>query len=133
MKEVYVDGSFTIKRPDVVGWGWFHSHDDNAKGGLEGDICALHQVGGEIHAAMDAISYWYSRGELELTILHDYIGVREWANGGWRAKNPHTKEYIAFIKEYRAKGMKINFVKIDAAANPADELARWATGAEYAH
>lgn len=132
MVEVYVDGSFTKKNPNVVGWG-YHSSRGQMHGSLEGEICSMHQVGGELKATIEAIKDFSNSGEQSITILHDYLGVSEWANGNWKAKNKHTRMYVEFIKKARSRGITINFVKIDASANPADELARRATGAAYAH
>ena len=132
MIEVYVDGSFTTKNPNIVGWG-YKSSKMAVAGELTGDICAMHQVGGEIKATMEAIKDHANAGEQQISILHDYEGVEAWANGRWRAKNEWTKAYAKFIADARAKGLAISFIKIDAGANPADELARRATGASYAH
>lgn len=132
MIEVYVDGSFTTKKPDIVGWGYKSSQREGA-GELTGDIAAMHQVGGEIKAVMEAVKDHANAGEQEISILHDYEGLEAWANGRWKAKNVFTKAYQKFITDARAKGITIHFVKIDAGANPADELARRATGASYAH
>ena len=132
MTEVYVDGSYTVKNPGVVGWG-YKSATLEKHGDLTGDITSMHQVGGELKATMEAIKDLSNSGESSITILYDYEGVAQWANGSWRAKNEWTRAYQAFIREARSKGLTINFVKVDAGANPADELARRATGAAYAH
>ena len=132
MIEIYVDGSFTPKNPTVVGWG-YKSAKRSVAGSLTGDVCAMHQVGGEIKATMEAIKDHANAGEQEISILHDYEGVEAWANGRWKTKNEWTKAYQKFIAEARSRGITINFVKIDAGANPADRLARQATGAPYGH
>ena len=134
MARVFVDGSYSSKNPDVTGWGYMSEDRTVSKDGkLTGDITSLHQVGGELKATMEAICHFANQGEREITILHDYLGVSEWANGGWRTKNHYTHDYAEYVKSIRAKGIVINFEKIDAADNPADELARKHTGAEYAH
>lgn len=44
-------------------------------------------------------------------ILHDYVGVANWANHNWRAKLDYSKEYVKSILEYK-KDFNLSFKKV---------------------
>jgi len=144
---IYVDGSYTTNNPDVTGWGWVAVVDgkevavDNGK--LTGDIVSMRQIGGEIKAAMEAVRWATTKSPNrtmnkydsmifdKVIIRYDYDGVAEWAKGNWKAKKKWTKEYAAWMLKHNSN--RIEFVKVNAGDNPADEYARKITGAPSAH
>jgi ribonuclease H-related protein len=129
---IYVDGSYTTKNPEVVGWGCVVEGGESFGGKLLGDISKSHQIGGELKAAMEAINFAVSKGCLSVTISHDYVGLQKWFSGEWTAKEPCSKEYVDFVIVMQKK-IIINFKKIQSNTNPADEIARRYTGASSAH
>lgn len=133
MIELFIDGSWSSNNPGLTGWAFVSSDGAVRRSGcLTGEITAMHQVGGELKACMEAIMYAYKEREDEVVIYHDYEGVASWALGYWKAKNPHTQAYVKFVQKAR-KNINIRFVKIPAGQNPADELARSQTGAQDRH
>jgi ribonuclease HI len=129
---IYVDGSYSKKKPDVVGWGFKEEGGASVSGILRGDISTMHQIGGEIFASLSAINHAIRLKQTEVTILYDYLGVEHWATGKWSANNKYTQHYANEIKKMKQK-INIKFKKIDAGLNEADELARKGTGAAFAH
>ena len=129
----YTDGSYSSKSKKC-GWGYI-SEDGKLKAyGLIDDkeLSSMNQVGGELVAAVKAIVKAIELGYTEVVIKHDYKGVADWADGTWKTKKNATKRYKVKINELRKK-IKITFVKISGDNNPADEIARMATGAKNAH
>ena len=129
----YVDGSYSSKTKKT-GWGLI-SEDGKVKAYGEitdPELVKTHQVAGELKAAMMAISYAKKHGYKKVIIKYDYKGLEEWATGVWKTKSKASKLYKQFIDKVK-KNITIEFVKVNAADNPADELARIATGAKYAH
>ena len=109
--DVYTDGSFNGKQ---ASWAFIVVQDDKPlfsnKGVLDGDINSMWQIGGEIKAAENAV-LWAKEMDCKININYDYLGVEHWATGKWRAKNPHTKAYQAFMQEntdkYVARWVKV--------------------------
>ncbi|MBQ0018585.1 MAG: ribonuclease HII [Clostridiales bacterium] len=80
-------------------------------------------VAGEIMGAKLAIDYCKVNGIDTIEIYHDYEGVGKWADDLWKANNPLTKGYKAYVAEAR-ETMAISFVKVKAhAGNKYNELA----------
>ena len=130
---VVVDGSWSSKNPNIVGWAYVSKGGKKKSGKLTGDICKMHQVGGELKATMEAIQDAVKAGYTTVKIGHDYEGVDKWANGEWETKNKWTAAYARFIYTMRKRGIIIEFNKVTAGKNPADAVARAITGAKDRH
>ena len=125
--DVYTDGSFNGQN---ASWAFVVVKDDKPifqqKGVLSGDINSMWQIGGEIKAAEFAVQ-WAKDNNTKININHDYTGVSLWATGVWRAKNPHTKAYQAFMQEnsnYINSYKKVKAHGTDVWNNFVDELAK---------
>lgn len=80
-------------------------------------------VAGEIMGARLAIDYCKVNGIDTVEIYHDYEGVGKWADDLWKANNPLTRGYKAYVAEAR-ETMAITFVKVKAhAGNKYNEIA----------
>lgn len=124
---VYTDGSFNGKN---ASWAFIVVQNDEVlfqdRGVLEGDINKMWQIGGEIKAAENAV-LWAAKNDCKININYDYLGVEHWATGKWRAKNEHTKAYVAFMQEnskYINKYVKVKAHSDNQYNNLADSLAK---------
>lgn len=125
--EAYVDGSH---RYDKVGWGVVilkdgKLHDELCGVMNEEEVQGTRQVAGELKAVKEVIFWCQEHKVKEITIYHDYTGVKEWVVGTWKAKNPVTQDYRDYV---RASGVKINWIKVKSHSgnkynDMADELA----------
>lgn len=112
MYKLYVDGSF---RNNKCGSGWVLVDDFNNI--LKKDSVPLksdngmHQVTGEIFAVISGLHECVSRGIKELEIHFDYLGIRNWVTGDWKAKNIHTQQYRDLIREVM-EIISIKFIKV---------------------
>lgn len=127
----YVDGSFdsTTKR---YGWGicaidgektYISCGSDNKSGPSK-----MHNVAGEINAAIIAMRWAASQGYDTLELYYDYQGIEKWPTGQWKAKNEYTQQYVYNYKIISEK-IKINFHKVKAHSGDkyneiADQLAK---------
>jgi len=107
---IYVDGSYREK--GLVGWAFVAvDANDNIlaqkSGSKDGDIIKIRNIGGELKAAIEGISWAAGR---EAVILFDYQGIESWATGEWKAKNYFTRSYREFV----AKHPNISFKKVEA-------------------
>ncbi len=99
---IYVDGSYFHGR---YSWGMAVYRDGElihtANGvGKSVDAAKLHNVAGEVEAAIQAVR-WAVAQKLEKVILyHDYIGISEWAEGRWKTNTAMTTAYAAFMADY---------------------------------
>lgn len=126
----YVDGSCMVGR---IGYG-LAVYDGGVEsfcesGPVPDRFSRMRQVGGEIYAAMRAVSWANRQGLSEIAIAFDYNGIQKWATGEWKTNLEATREYAAFMREAQ---VKVTFIKIAAhtgvAGNErADELAKQAT------
>jgi len=98
----YVDGSFSNEK---CGWGVVISDGPynltTVKAELKGVLIndgGHRQVGGELTAAMAAITWAINHGVHELEIVYDYDGIRKWVTGEWHAKKPMTKMYKVWMR-----------------------------------
>ena len=131
MYKLYVDGSYMN---DKCGLGWVLVDPSNqilAKDSmrLNSDF-GMHQVTGEINATLFGLGECLSRGIKEVEIYFDYMGIKEWATGGWRAKNKHTQNYRDLMSEIKEE-IDYKFVKVKSHSGDyfndlADELAKGA-------
>lgn len=120
MLKTYIDGSF-ISKIKTFGWACVIV-DDNDKVirveyGYSSELkyAKSWNVAGELIASMKAIDYAISKGETDICIYYDYMGIECWATGKWKNRKgtPIVTEYIQFIKD-RSKKIKIHFRKVAA-------------------
>ncbi len=112
--EIYIDGSFMDNR---IGWGLLVLENGTCIQELSGSLTdekllPLRQISGELKAAMEAVKWCRSRGLVHVSIHFDYLGIRNWANRSWQAKNPVTAAYRDFMANL--SGLKIDWVKVPA-------------------
>ena len=99
---IYVDGSYFQGH---YSWGMAVYRDGKlihtANGlGTSRDAARLHNVAGEVEAAIQAVR-WAEDQKLEkVVICHDYIGISEWAEGRWKTNTELTAAYAAFMADY---------------------------------
>lgn len=103
--QIYVDGSFCKKTKRyswafVVMKGGEAVHTANGVGDNPA-AAAMHNVAGELAAAMQAIKWAVKQNIQPIVIYHDYQGIGAWATGAWQAKNEFTKAYAEFVTPYR--------------------------------
>lgn len=131
----FVDGSYNDKEKKA-GYGAIIIDNDGNKEQLyraiteqlDGDYIKLRNIAPELDAVKQAVSWAIKSKKRKITIYHDLEGTEKWANGGFKAKNPHTKRYATFITEKR-KVIEIDFVKVPAHSGislneEADQLAK---------
>lgn len=114
MYKLFVDGSFANNR---CGSGWVLVDNLDrivAKESvpLKSDN-GMRQVTGELNAVMFGIYECLEREIKELEIHFDYLGIREWVTGAWKAKNVHTQNYRDLMRDVE-KEINIKFVKVKA-------------------
>jgi len=109
----YVDGSFISGK---VGFGLVIIQDD-AKifedvGSVNNpEYLEARQVSGELMAVGKVIQWCKQHGHTSITIHYDYAGIKEWAVGNWKAKQPLTQRYAQFVA---LSGIIITWNKIQA-------------------
>ena len=81
--------------------------------GSNPDSLAIRNVAGEMLGAMYAVQWGIRRGYRYLTLCYDYQGIEAWATGAWRAKNPLTQKYAAFMQSKRPH-IRLTFQKVRA-------------------
>ena len=112
----YVDGSYNKHIDETIyGAGIVLLHPDNRKEtislkGTKG--IELHNVAGELSAAMYAMKQAKDNGYKKLTLYYDYVGIENWLNGSWRTKNKYTKLYNQYYIQKIKPYIEIEFVKI---------------------
>lgn len=112
MYRLYVDGSFMNNK---CGSGWVLVDGQNnvvkkSSTRLQSDY-GMHQVTGEIYALLDGLEFCLNNGIKDVEIYFDYLGVKNWITGEWRAKNKYTQQY-AEIGRYLVNSMNVKFIKV---------------------
>lgn len=131
----YVDGSYNIQNGQY-GYGILfllgNEKIEFYDGGSNPEYVSMRNVAGELHGAMQAVTYAILREMEKITIYYDYAGIEKWATGEWKANKPATKEYARLMRE--AMGLiQIEFVKVAAHTGipgneRADQLAKMGYG-----
>lgn len=137
MIKIYTDGSYVEEDCPRVGWGYVILDDmDNIVhedcGLITTDFVHSRNVTGEIKAVIKALIYCEENCIDEVTIYHDYTGLKHWVTKKddgkyeWQAKNELTLGYRVFVE---SSPVKINFVKVkghskDKWNDYVDELAK---------
>ncbi|MEG6586051.1 ribonuclease H family protein [Dendrosporobacter sp. 1207_IL3150] len=109
--DIYVDGSYSDKQ---YSWAFVVYKDQkliHTESGLgkDSEAASIHNVAGELEAAVQAIKWADKQGLDLVTIHHDYIGISEWATGRWKTNNKFTQAYAEFSRNY-LKMIKFNKV-----------------------
>ena len=109
----YVDGSFIRGK---VGYGLVIIQDNQNIfedfGSVDNpEYQEARQVAGELTAVGKVLQWCMKHAHKSITVHYDYAGIEEWAKGRWRAKQPLTQRYAAFVA---SSGIKIHFNKIAA-------------------
>lgn len=96
----FVDGSFNTQT-GVYGYGGY-LFDGKQKYPLQGhgndkDMATMRNVAGEIEGSMAAVRKAEELGINEMTMFYDYMGIKEWATGGWKTNTKGTRTYAAFM------------------------------------
>lgn len=113
----YVDGSFDVNigrysfgcvlitpKDEISEW---------SGGGDNPDSLALRNVTGEMLGAMFAVKWCIKNGYSAVDIRYDYSGIEMWATGRWKANNPLTQKYAAYMRQ-NGQRLRISFTKIAA-------------------
>jgi len=127
--KVYLDGSFIN---GSVGYGLVILKGEEVVEELFGTVgdTSTRQVAGELYAVEEAIRWCRKHSVKEVSIYYDYKGIEKWATGEWKAKQPLTQKYAAFV---RGSGIRIHWHKVashtgDHWNDRADELAKKGAG-----
>lgn len=96
----FVDGSFNTQT-GVYGYGGY-LFDGKQKHPLQGhgndkDMATMRNVAGEIEGSMAAVRKAEELGINEMTMFYDYMGIKEWATGGWKTNTTGTRAYAEFM------------------------------------
>lgn len=136
---IWVDGSYD-KKSKGYSYGMVVEHqggDDElfARKFPEDAASSMNNVAGELAGATAALHYAKDHGLKEVVIHHDYTGIGEWADGRWKAKNPHTQAYKSLVESMRQTGLNVTFSHVSGHTGVAqnekcDELAKHALGIE---
>lgn len=99
--EIYVDGSFN-KAHNLYGWAFvaFKAGEEifsDSGVGEDPEAAAIHNVAGELAAAMRAVKWAEENDKKPIIIHHDYMGIAAWALGDWKTNNKFTQGYARFI------------------------------------
>lgn len=77
-----------------------------------------------LHGVATALRYMLSsehKGELQ--VMHDYIGLKHWADGTWKAKADGPKQYVIAITKLitlaKQHGINVVFIKVPRNKNKA--------------
>lgn len=102
----YTDGSNTTTRPYRVAWAFLIMQGDavvhEAAQEVTGppELLELRNVAGELTAAMNAMKWAIDRKQ-PVIFCYDFMGIREWVEGGWRCKNKFTRRYATWMNHHR--------------------------------
>ena len=94
----YVDGSFMNKK---IGYGSVIMKGNKIlheiSGAMDETYVAHHQIGGELKAVIETVT-WCKKNKInDIHIYYDYKGIEMWARAKWKAKNELTQKYQAFM------------------------------------
>ena len=127
---VYVDGS-CLMPGERVGYGAVvligTEPTYECCGPLSADqAMGTRQVAGELFAVGHALRWCQAQGYPLVDVYYDYYGIEKWATGEWKAKQPLTQRYVAFI---RGLSIRVHWHKVashtgDRWNDYADELAK---------
>ncbi len=94
----YVDGSFLNK---VIGYGAVILDGERIihkiSGKMDDKYEEHYQIGGELKAAIESVSWAKNNNIKDLHIYYDYKGIEMWATGKWKANKELTQAYQAYM------------------------------------
>lgn len=110
---IYVDGSFSNGR---AAYAALIMADGEELARLVGvdvseELLSMRNVGAEMTAVVRALAWCRKQSIPEVTIYFDYQGLESWVIGAWKAKNPYTQKYAAFVQNC---GVSITWRKVKA-------------------
>lgn len=112
----YVDGSYNAAT-GAYGYGLYLEYEgmvyEKNGTGDNKEKASMRNVAGEIDGAVQAVMLAKKLGAKSLIIYYDYLGIEQWAVGGWKTNKEWTKEYAAYMQEASA-GLSITFHKVKA-------------------
>lgn len=123
----YVDGSFMNK---TIGYGAVILKNNNIIheifGKMDSKYNAHFQIGGELKAVVESVSWCNKQGIKDLHIYYDYKGIEMWAKAKWKANKELTQSYQAFMLK---QSITFHFHKVAAHSGDkwneyADQLAK---------
>lgn len=98
----YTDGSYNKATGEFSGAAvlfYNREKEELAQKSADPKMAEMHNVAGEIMAAVMVLRYCMEQGIPAVEIYHDYAGVGRWATGAWKANKPGTQAYAAFCKK----------------------------------
>ena len=109
----YVDGSYIKGK---IGFGCVILLDNDKVFEDKGTVSNpeyqdSRQVAGELTAVGKVIQWCITHNHSSITIYYDYAGIEAWVIGTWRAKQPLTQRYAAFVKN---SGITVYWKKVAA-------------------
>lgn len=123
---IFIDGSYdaATHRFSYGLVGFLHGERFEEARAFTDDGVARHRnVAGELYGSYRALQIALEKKEPELDVYFDYAGIKEWAVGGWRAKNPLTRAYAQTYHRFQ-KDVTVRFHKIAAhTGHPLNERA----------
>lgn len=116
---IFVDGSFNEATAQVA--AAFTVTDESlseiklqqTKVLTDAESVSHRQIAGEVQGSTMAIQWAIDNGYDEVDIYYDYMGIQMWAEKDWRAKNPTSQAYAAFVDKAQLQ-ITIKFHKVPA-------------------
>lgn len=128
---VYVDGSYNdfIRKASYACVIVYKNHEEYLSGSFV-DVDNLHNVSGELKAAMKAMEYCVNKGIKRLTIYYDFNGIEKFCARNHKASKDYIKSYKKYVKKV-SKKIDVSFKKVKAHSGDkyneiADKLAKHA-------
>lgn len=114
--KVYVDGSYLN---GAVGYGAVALKEAEVLREFSGPVVAegaeaARNVTGELVAVGHALKWCQKQGFRRVELYFDYKGIEKWATGAWKAKQPLTQRYKAFMEQLQNAGLQVSFRKVKA-------------------
>lgn len=99
--ELYVDGSYREGKTSYAYALVQENQVTHSANGLmkEEEVNGTHQIAGELEAIIQGLEWCKKHQIKEVRICHDLINSQKWATGEFKANNPVTKRYVAYIQQ----------------------------------
>ena len=123
----YVDGSYNNEKR-IAGYGVVFVVNNNIVMRDMGRVLSadnnIRNVLGEITGAIKAVELAMANGYTEVIIVYDYVGIKAWVTGEWKANTPQTIQYSLTMREY-TKRINVKFIKVKAHTSEANGGSRY--------